>query len=86
MDSDELRLAALVVVGKTGLKQLREASIMVVGVGGVGSWTVEALARSGVGRLILVDLDDVCVSNTTDSSMHLAPSVNKRSTFYVRDA
>jgi tRNA A37 threonylcarbamoyladenosine dehydratase len=35
----------------------------VVGVGGVGSWTVEALARSGVGRLTLVDLDEVCVSN-----------------------
>jgi tRNA A37 threonylcarbamoyladenosine dehydratase len=36
---------------------------MVVGIGGVGSWVVEALARSGVGRLSLVDLDDVCVSN-----------------------
>ena len=65
MDSDELRFGGLGrLVGKTGLKHLREASIMVVGVGGVGSWTVEALARSGVGRLILVDLDDVCISNT----------------------
>ena len=64
MDSDELRFGGLGrLVGKTGLKQLHEATIMVVGVGGVGSWTVEALARSGVGRLILVDLDDVCVSN-----------------------
>ncbi|MEO1174756.1 MAG: tRNA threonylcarbamoyladenosine dehydratase, partial [Myxococcota bacterium] len=34
------------------------------GLGGVGSWTVEALARSGVGQLTLVDLDDVCISNT----------------------
>lgn len=35
----------------------------VIGLGGVGSWAVEALARSGVGALTLVDLDDVCVSN-----------------------
>ena len=36
----------------------------IVGIGGVGSWAVEALARSGVGRLTLIDGDDVCVSNT----------------------
>ncbi len=36
----------------------------VVGLGGVGSWLVESLARSGVGRLTLIDADDVCVSNT----------------------
>jgi tRNA A37 threonylcarbamoyladenosine dehydratase len=36
----------------------------VVGVGGVGSWTVEGLARSGVGAITLIDLDDVCVTNT----------------------
>src|SRR5690606_9488402 len=37
--------------------------VAVIGVGGVGSWTVEGLARSGVGRLTLIDLDDVCVTN-----------------------
>lgn len=42
---------------------LREAHVLVVGLGGVGSWAVEALARSGVGALTLVDPDDVCVSN-----------------------
>jgi len=36
----------------------------VVGLGGVGSWAVESLARSGVGRLVLIDADDICVSNT----------------------
>lgn len=46
-----------------GLERLRAAHVCVVGVGGVGSWAVEALARSGVGRLTLVDLDEVCVSN-----------------------
>src|SRR5882757_1187652 len=50
-------------VGKAGMDRLRAAHVCVVGVGGVGSWTVEALARSGVGALTLIDLDDVCVTN-----------------------
>lgn len=49
--------------GAAGLARLRAAQVCVVGVGGVGSWTVEGLARSGVGALTLVDLDDVCVTN-----------------------
>jgi len=36
----------------------------VIGLGGVGSWAAEALCRSGVGNLILCDLDDICISNT----------------------
>ncbi len=47
-----------------GLARLRAAHVMVVGLGGVGSWTAEALARSGVGRLTLVDLDEICLTNT----------------------
>jgi tRNA A37 threonylcarbamoyladenosine dehydratase len=46
-----------------GLERLRQAKVCVVGIGGVGSWAVEALARSGVGQITMVDLDDVCVSN-----------------------
>ena len=42
---------------------MREPVLRVVGVGGVGSWTVEALARSGVGEITLIDLDDVCITN-----------------------
>ncbi|HWY78608.1 MAG TPA: tRNA threonylcarbamoyladenosine dehydratase, partial [Verrucomicrobiae bacterium] len=49
--------------GPEGLARLRRAHVCVVGIGGVGSWAVEALARSGVGELTLIDLDDVCVSN-----------------------
>jgi tRNA A37 threonylcarbamoyladenosine dehydratase len=49
--------------GAAGAARLRAARVCVVGIGGVGSWTVEALARSGLGALTLVDLDDVCVSN-----------------------
>lgn len=50
--------------GREAVKRLAAAHVAVIGVGGVGSWTVEALARSGVGRLTLIDLDDVCVTNT----------------------
>ncbi len=49
--------------GVAALGRLRAAHVCVVGVGGVGSWTVEGLARSGVGALTLIDLDDVCVTN-----------------------
>lgn len=46
-----------------GMRALSAAHVCVVGVGGVGSWTAEALARTGVGCITLVDLDDVCISN-----------------------
>jgi len=49
--------------GMDALARLRAAHVCVVGIGGVGSWTAEALARSGVGHITLVDLDEVCVSN-----------------------
>jgi tRNA threonylcarbamoyladenosine dehydratase len=49
--------------GVSGAARIRAAHVVVVGVGGVGSWTVEALARSGVGRLTLIDLDNVAESN-----------------------
>jgi tRNA A37 threonylcarbamoyladenosine dehydratase len=50
-------------LGSEALARLQAAHVCVIGVGGVGSWTVEGLARSGVGALTLVDLDDVCVTN-----------------------
>lgn len=49
--------------GVEAQERLRQAHVCVVGIGGVGSWAVEALARSGVGTLTLVDLDEVCISN-----------------------
>jgi tRNA A37 threonylcarbamoyladenosine dehydratase len=49
--------------GDRGYARLRAASVAVVGLGGVGSWAVEALARSGVARLVLVDLDHIAESN-----------------------
>ncbi len=64
MSDFETRFGGLArLYGQDALSRLRNAHVMVVGVGGVGSWTVEALTRSGVGALTLVDLDEVCISN-----------------------
>ncbi len=50
--------------GRGSVKTLSGKHVCVVGLGGVGSWAVEALARSGIGRLTLIDADEVCLSNT----------------------
>lgn len=50
--------------GQGALERFSKRTVAVVGIGGVGSWVTEALARSGVGGLRLVDADDICVSNT----------------------
>lgn len=50
--------------GTDGAQRLHKANVCVVGIGGVGSWVVEALARTGVGRITAVDLDMVAESNT----------------------
>lgn len=51
-------------IGPEGLETLRHKQVAVAGLGGVGSYTVEALARSGIGSLILVDFDEICLTNT----------------------
>jgi tRNA A37 threonylcarbamoyladenosine dehydratase len=50
--------------GAGSVARLAAACVAVIGLGGVGSWAAEALARSGVGRIALIDADEVCVSNT----------------------
>ncbi len=51
-------------LGDHGMARLFSSHVMVVGIGGVGSWAAESLARSGVGRISLVDFDLICVTNT----------------------
>lgn len=51
-------------IGEAGVQRLQDAHVVVFGLGGVGSYAVEGLVRSGVGRLTLVDFDVVCVTNT----------------------
>src|SRR5262245_24320514 len=50
--------------GEPGLHRLMRSRVIVVGQGGVGSFAAEALARSGVGELVLVDFDKVCITNS----------------------
>ena len=49
--------------GASGLQHLQAAHVLVIGIGGVGSWAVEALARNAIGQLTLVDLDNIAESN-----------------------
>ena len=63
--------------GKEGLKALQSSHVLVVGIGGVGSWVVESLARSGVGQMTLVDHDDICVSNFNRQIHSLNGNVGK---------
>lgn len=50
-------------LGKETLDKLKNSKVVIFGIGGVGSFTVEALARAGVGKIVIVDDDDVCVTN-----------------------
>ncbi len=49
--------------GEAATRRFLRARVAIIGVGGVGSWAVEALARSGIGHLTLVDLDEICITN-----------------------
>lgn len=57
--------------------RMTKATVIVVGLGGVGSWAAEALCRSGVGSLVLIDLDDICISNTNRQLHAMSGSVGK---------
>lgn len=64
-------------VGQEGLEKLYRSTVAVFGVGGVGSYTVEALARSGVGKIVLIDYDDVCLTNINRQLHALQSTVGK---------
>ncbi|MEM5529889.1 tRNA cyclic N6-threonylcarbamoyladenosine(37) synthase TcdA [Gammaproteobacteria bacterium AS21] len=52
------------IYGEQGVANFKQAHVCILGIGGVGSWVAEALARSGIGEMTLVDADDICISNT----------------------
>ncbi|MDO5708243.1 MAG: tRNA threonylcarbamoyladenosine dehydratase [Andreesenia angusta] len=60
---DEKFIRSAMLLGEDGIEILKNSNIMVFGIGGVGSFTVEALARTGVGKLSLVDYDQISISN-----------------------
>jgi tRNA A37 threonylcarbamoyladenosine dehydratase len=61
-----------------GLHQLMGARVLVIGMGGVGSFAAEALSRSAVGHLVLIDFDDICVTNQNRQLHALKGEVGKR--------
>jgi tRNA A37 threonylcarbamoyladenosine dehydratase len=75
---DDRRFSGLArLYGVTGAQQIRGAHVVVVGIGGVGSWTAEALARSGVSELTLIDLDHIADSNINRQIHALEPTVGQ---------
>jgi tRNA threonylcarbamoyladenosine dehydratase len=64
-------------VGDTGMARLLGAHVVVIGLGGVGSHAAEALCRSGIGRLTLIDFDLVCVTNTNRQLQAMRGTVGK---------
>lgn len=64
-------------VGDDGMARLLNARVMVIGLGGVGSQAAEALARSGVGKLWLVDFDKVCITNTNRQLQAMQGTIGK---------
>jgi tRNA A37 threonylcarbamoyladenosine dehydratase len=65
MSDYDLRFGGITrLYGQKGALLLKQSHFCVVGIGGVGSWVAEALARNGVGQITLIDLDDLCITNT----------------------
>ena len=71
--------------GAKGYARVRGARVAVVGLGGVGSWAVEALARSGVGRLTLIDLDHISESNINRQIHALTGTLGQAKVEAMRD-
>ncbi|WLR44044.1 tRNA threonylcarbamoyladenosine dehydratase [Bacillus carboniphilus] len=72
-------------IGKQGLEQLKNSTVAVLGIGGVGSFAAEALARSGVGKLILVDKDNVDITNVNRQIHALLSTVGKPKTDLMKE-
>lgn len=72
-------------LGEEGMEKLRRASVMVFGVGGVGSHCIEALARCGVGRLILIDNDTVSLTNINRQSVAVHSTVGRYKTEVMKE-
>ena len=81
---EELCRTALL-IGEEGIEKLKNARVAIFGVGGVGGYVVEALARSGVGNFVLVDNDTVSVSNINRQIIALQSTVGKYKVDVMRD-
>jgi len=71
--------------GRGSSERVKQTHVVVVGIGGVGSWAAEALARSGVGTLTLIDLDHVAESNTNRQIHATQASIGQAKVIAMRD-
>lgn len=71
--------------GEAGLQRLQAAHVLVIGIGGVGAWTVEALARNALGKLTLVDLDHLAESNMNRQIHALESTLGKAKVAAMRE-
>ncbi len=72
-------------IGKDGLNKLQESKVVVFGIGGVGSYTVEALVRAGVGKLVLIDDDTLCLTNINRQIHATFKTVGKSKVLVMKD-
>lgn len=78
MSEDNYRFSGISrLYGEQASLALSHSHVCVVGVGGVGSWSVEALVRSGVGEITIVDLDDICITNVNRQLHAMDSTVGK---------
>jgi tRNA A37 threonylcarbamoyladenosine dehydratase len=71
--------------GIQGAQRISQAHVVVIGVGGVGSWAAESLARSGVGKLTLIDLDHIAESNVNRQIHAIGMSIGQAKVLAMRD-
>lgn len=71
--------------GKKKFDKIQQSKILIVGIGGVGSWAAESLARSGIGKIDLVDPDEICVSNINRQIHSLFSTAGKSKGCAMRD-
>lgn len=72
-------------VGEEGIKKLGESRVIIFGVGGVGSYTVEALVRAGVGQITMVDFDEISESNINRQLHSLRSTIGKSKVDVMKD-
>lgn len=77
MNLNEMFLREEMLLGEAAMSKLRAAHVAVFGLGGVGSWCAESLARAGIGKLTLIDSDDFSVTNINRQSGAAAATVGK---------
>ena len=73
------------IYGREGLERLWESQVCVVGIGGVGSWAAEALARTAIGSITLVDLDEICRTNLNRQVHALEGTVGRAKVDVMRE-